>query len=269
MPHVIQNFAHRGQILEVVRRQPSERENLEVGPPGKKHQKHDRKQKARNGIGHDDRTGCPGVKSSAIFHGLADPQRDRDQIGNQCRPKPERDRHRHFLKHQIHHSDFAKVTLAKIQCQIVAHHRQKPLQRRLVKAEFLFQLRNKLRRQPLRACVFSGTTTSTGQGVLLQLPGVLPCPGKSLKHVPLALNLSNHLLHRATGHKLNKGKVDDHDPQQRRDDQQKSSKNIGAHLAVTSVHQQHAAPQLFRRHTTRNPARPARNLAKASGIHIG
>ena len=49
------------------------------------------------------------------------------------------------------------------------------------------------------------------------------------KHVTTALNTRDRLLNRATRHKLHQCKVDQHDPQQSRYDQQQPSKNICAH----------------------------------------
>ncbi len=59
----------------------------------------------------------------------------------------------------------------------------------------------------------------------------VPATGNPLERVTLALNTGNHLFNRATGHELGQGKVDHHDPDQGRDDQQQPPEDIGTHNA--------------------------------------
>mmetsp|Transcript_27561 Transcript_27561/g.51080 ORF Transcript_27561/g.51080 Transcript_27561/m.51080 type:complete len:350 (+) Transcript_27561:3582-4631(+) len=206
VPEVIQHFSDHRQVFKVIRRQSAQWEDLPIGATGKQNQKHDRKQEPRNGIAHNNCARRPSIKRRAVFHSLANAQRYGHEISNERRPKSQRYRHRHFLQHQISHTDFAEIALAKIQPHIVAHHRQEAFQRRLIKAKLFLQLLNELFGQATRAQVF----TVRAKGLLRGHIIATAC--KAGEYITLPLHFGKHLLHRPTWHKLHQREVDDHDP---------------------------------------------------------
>ncbi len=214
MPGVIRDFAKQAEVFEIVRGQPPQWEDLPVGPTCKKHQEHDGKQKRWDCIGGDDHAAGPGVKTRAIAQRLANAHGDGNHIGDQGRPEPERDRHRHFFKHQLGHINLAKIALAKVKLQVVDQHLAKTFQRRLIQAKLFFQLLNELRRQALTTSI---AVVGFDHGAATGIPTTA---GKALKHVTTALKLRDHLLHRATGNKLHQGKIYHHDAKQCWDHQQ-------------------------------------------------
>ena len=178
MPEIIRDFAQQRQLVKIFRGQTAQGKNLIVRAAGKHHQQQDRKQKARNGIGHDDQTAGKSIKAAAIAHRFANAQRDRHQIGNQGRPQPQRYGDRHLFQHQIHHADRAEITFAKIEAHIVPHHLQEPLHRRFVKAEFFFQFGYKFRWQAARADIILA---------LGLVDRIIRSAGDGFKHITLAL----------------------------------------------------------------------------------
>ncbi|MGY3294847.1 hypothetical protein ACVWWP_007914 [Bradyrhizobium sp. LM3.6] len=85
---------------------------------------------------------------------LADAERNRDQVGQQCQPDAERDRDRQLLLDQLDHADIAEVALAEIEAGEIPHHQREPLGRRLVEAELHLQLLDEIGIEALRAAIF-------------------------------------------------------------------------------------------------------------------
>src|SRR5262249_7088363 len=101
---------------------------------GEQNHQHHGEEEARYGNTDDDDTARPDIESAAVAHGLANTERDRDQVSEQRRPRTERNRHRQLLDDQVRHLAISKEAVAEVEGEIVAHHHQKALGRRLVEA---------------------------------------------------------------------------------------------------------------------------------------
>src|SRR5262245_58991469 len=94
--------------------------------------------------------------------------------------------------------------------------------RRLIEAELLLELLDKLRIETLRAAIF-GTTLAE---VLAGLPVACAAQAVALAAADArrggkicARNLGDHAFHRTTGGELNDSEADQHDPEHGRNDQ--------------------------------------------------
>src|SRR6476660_2383199 len=86
MPEVIPHFVDKRELVEIFRRQPTQRENLPERTAGKKHDQENREQKARYGVADYDDGRTPDVEARSIVDRLGDPERDRDRVGKQRHP---------------------------------------------------------------------------------------------------------------------------------------------------------------------------------------
>ena len=137
-----------GQDSEAQLSLTAQRKNRQIAPPGEQHDQQYSKQKARHRIANNDDTTGPDIKPAAIAYRFPDSKWDRDEISYQCRPQPDRDRHRQFVLDQVDDPAIAKKAVAKIEGQIVPHHQQKTIERRLVKAILFFELLDQRRAEP-------------------------------------------------------------------------------------------------------------------------
>ena len=204
MPQVIQNLADHAQLVPIVGCQPPEREDLPVRPARKQHQQQDGKQKARDRIGHNDHARGPCVEFGAVPDRLANAQRDRDQIGDDRGPQPQRDGHGQLFGHQRQHGFRPEIALPEIEAQVVPHHQEKPFHRRFVEAKLALQLLDELLGQAL------GTLVAAIAFLDLQVRLIHPAIDRG-KRVPLAFKIGKDLLHRAAGDKLCQGEIHQHD----------------------------------------------------------
>ena len=148
VPQVVAHLGQGAQVIEVVRGQPTQGKPVEVGAAGEQDDQQDGEQEAGNGVGHEDDGAAPDVEGLPVAHRLGDAQRNGDGVDQQQRPKPEGNRHRQPLQHQVHHGAILEVAVAEIEAQIVPHHQQKAFVGWLVEAELLLEAGDQFRVQP-------------------------------------------------------------------------------------------------------------------------
>jgi hypothetical protein len=131
--------------------EPARGEPLEERAAGEHHQQEHGHQEARDGIADHQHARGPGIELLAVVHGLADAEGDRDEIGDERHPDAERDGDGKLLLDELHHADVAEVALAEIEQEIVLHHQDEALVRRLVEAELLLEALDEFLVEPLGA----------------------------------------------------------------------------------------------------------------------
>jgi hypothetical protein len=201
-------------------------------------QQQHRDQKPRHSIAdHENRTG-PRIERLAIPHRLADAERDRDEIRDQRHPEAERDRDRHLFLDQLDHGHVAEVALAEIERQVILHHQQEALGRRLVEPELLFEALDEFGIQPLRAAILRGDAVTRPLAKLALIAAaerIAASAAQSLRSRNVApRQLGDHLLDRTTRRELDDDEADQHDPEHGRDDEQHAFQEIGSHCSISS-----------------------------------
>ena len=161
----------------------------------------------------------PDVERGAVAHGLGHAERDRDAVDQHQRPEAERDRHGQPLHHEVEYRAVLEVALAEFQPHVVPQHEEEPLVRRLVEPERLLHasdergdrvLRCRCRTIATTAPCWWAPTPRPWSRCRAPAPGRWPVPpGRRARTAP--------------------DEIDDHDPEQRRQDQQEAAKDIPTH----------------------------------------
>src|SRR6202158_1245309 len=138
MPEIIEDFPVPGKLRPAVRSEAPQREEVEERAAGEQDDQQDREQKSRYRKSNNDHGRGPGVEPGAVHDSLANAERDRDQIGQERHPDPERHRDRQLLLDQLQHADIAKIALAEIEPREIPYHQREAFRRRLVADELLF-----------------------------------------------------------------------------------------------------------------------------------
>src|SRR5690606_16108368 len=218
MPEVIGDLAPGAQLLPVVGGQPAQREPVEITATGEQYDQQDRQQAAGNGVADDDQRTGPDIERRAVANGLADAQGNGDQIGDQRGPQPQGDGHRHLLDDQIDDAGITEKAVAEIEGQVALDHEPKALMGRLVEAVHALDLGDDLRIQPLGAAV----AAAAGD---LRVHAAGNTAGGALE----ALEVGDHLFHRAARGGLDDQEVDQQDAEQGGNDQQQTPNDVGQH----------------------------------------
>src|SRR5690606_20762697 len=108
-------------------------------------------EEARDRVAKDEDAAGPGVERLAVLHRLADAERDRDEVGQQRHPYPERYGDGQLLLDEIEDTDVAEVALAEVERQVIPHHHVEALVGGLVEAKLLFEGFDESGVEPLRA----------------------------------------------------------------------------------------------------------------------
>ena len=230
MPEIIEDFLPPGELRPIVGGQPAQREQIEERAAREQDDEQDREQEARDRIADDDDAGGPGVETRAVHHGLADAERDRDQIGQQRHPDAERHRDRQLLLDQLQHADVAEIALAEIEAGVIPQHQEKALMRRLVEAELLFQALDEFGIEPLRAAIFRGRGVEPLSALRLSARAEIAArrAGNARGRAGVgAGQLRDHALDRPARRELHHDERNQHDPEQGRDHEQDAADDIG------------------------------------------
>src|SRR6202011_2465310 len=115
MPEIVDDLPVPRELRPAVRGQAAQREYVEERTAGEQDDQQDREQKAGNRKSDDDHRRGPGIEPRSIDYALSDPERDRDQIGQERHPDAQRHRNRQLLLDQLQHADVAEITLAEIE----------------------------------------------------------------------------------------------------------------------------------------------------------
>ena len=233
MPEIIQHLAHQRQLREIVGEEPARGKDLPEGSAREQdHQQH-RKEEAGNGVAHDHHARGPDVKARAVLHRLLNAQRNRDGVGEQRHPQPQRDRHWQLLLDEAQHGGVAEIAAAEVEGGVVLHHQEEAFGGGLVEAELLFQLLDEFRIKPLRAAIarIGGLRLQAGAHVI---GARADAPGGALVE---PLQLREHALHWPARRKLHDDEGDQQDPQDRGDHQQKTSRDVSSHVS-SALHAQ-------------------------------
>ena len=200
----------------------------------------------------------------AVLHRLADAERDRDQIGQQRHPDPERHRDRQLLLDQLQHADVAEIALAEIEAREIPQHQREAFRRRLVEAELLFQALDEIGIEPLRAAVFrpDGIAGRAGLAARAEIAAGRARNPRGAAGVGAA-ELRDHALHRPARRELHHHERHEQDPEQGRDHQQNAAGDVGAHELLRLLELSRPWP----RPTTRSPG--ARRLAHSAAACSG
>ena len=162
------------------------------------------------------------------------PSGTRDQVGQQRHPQPERDRDRQLFLDQLQHRHLAIETLAEIEAGVVPEHQEKALVRRLVEAELLLQLLMNSWSRPWAPRYFEVSLPPPGcvaGRVRLRGDAIAgaAADARAGGHL-VAGDLRQHALDRSARRELDDAEVDQHDPEQGRDDEQQAFDQVGGHL---------------------------------------
>ncbi len=185
---------------------------------------------------------------------------------------PERDRDRQLLLDELEDGDVAEVALAEIERQIVLHHQEEALVRRLVEAELLLEALDELGVEALGAAVFRGHGIG---GALAELgPRGLAAHAVAAAAADLladralgAGELGDDLLDGAARRELHDREADQHDADHRRHDEECALQEICGHRSVPlpympfslasfaeSYHQVSSAPRSYLGFTSGQPS---------------
>ena len=183
-----------------------------------------------NRVADDDDPAGPDVEALAVAHRLGDTERDRDQVGQQRGPEPERDRDRQLVEDQINHAVVPEEAGAEVEAHVLAHHVEEALKRRLVEAVFLLQPLDQFGVEAARAAVLAriGALRDVELALRPHLAGAGAGDARRGAHCR-AGELRDRLLHRPARRDLDDREVDHHDREQRRDDQQQAADDVGKH----------------------------------------
>src|SRR5579885_2392213 len=154
MPDVIGDLAPERKLGPVLGCEPAQRKNLPKRAAAEEDDEQDGKKEAWNRIARDDNGRGPDVEPRAVAHRLFDPKRDRDEVGEQRHPEPERDRHRQLLFDELQDGYIAEIRSPKIKPCVILKHQSEALIGGLVEAELLFEFSDELGVEPLGAPVF-------------------------------------------------------------------------------------------------------------------
>ena len=231
VPEIVGDLQIPGQLRPILRDEPAQREDLEERPAGEQHDHEHGEQKSRDGVSDDDHRAGRHVEAGAVAHRLADAERNRDGVGEQRHPQPERDRHRQFLADEVEHAGVAEIALAEIEAEIVPQQQAEALIGGLVEAELLLQHGDEFGVEPLRAAIFRRRRHIAGNAALAGLPGEISTAAAESRRGPRirAGELGDQLLHRAAGRELHHDEGQEHDAEHGRHDQRDAAKNIGCH----------------------------------------
>ena len=86
MPEVVTNLLPGTHLIEVVGGQATQWKPVEITAAGKYHDQQYGEQKARDGVAHNDQRAGPDIKGRAMPDGLADTQRNGNEVGDQRSP---------------------------------------------------------------------------------------------------------------------------------------------------------------------------------------
>src|SRR3546814_6014157 len=167
LPEIVEDDHRPGQLPPIVRDDAAQGKPVEIASAGEQHDQQDREQEARYGVGEDHDAAGPDIEARAVAHRLDDAERNRDEIDDQSAPDAERDRDRHLVDDQIDDLPVAEEAASEVQRQIVLHHQQEALVRRLVEAELPLQLLDEGRIESL------GTAIGAARGLAALTQGRL------------------------------------------------------------------------------------------------
>ena len=200
VPQIILDFARPRQRVKIIADQTALREPRKKAASAKQHQQHQTQHKRRYGITDQHHHPRYRIKTAAVAHRLGNAQRDTNQISQEKRPQAQAHRHRHFLFDQLEHGFMMEKTLAQIKTGKPPHHIRKPRQRRLVETVQRIQ-----RRQIFRTDAVAVFHDIARRRI------------RRLAADRTMRQLLHHLLHRPARHKLDNGKSNRQNPQQRGD----------------------------------------------------
>ena len=230
VPEIVLDLAEQRELPKIVGDKSTQREPVHVAAAREEHDQQNREDEVRNRVADNDDPAGPDVEALAIAHRLGDTQGNRDQVGQQRGPEPERDRDRQLVEDKIDHAVVAEEAGAEVEPHVLAHHVQEALQRRLVEAVLLLQPLDQLGVEAAGAAVLAGVGAL--RDVELALGSHLAGPGAGNARrgaYRAAGKLRDRLLHRPAGRDLDDREVDHHDRKQRRDDQQQAADDVGEH----------------------------------------
>ena len=213
VPEIILNFGRPAQALPIIAHQAALRKPGKKAAATKQHQQHEAEHKRRNGVAQQNQHAGGGIKTRAVAHGFDNAQRNADKISKEKSPQPQAHRHRHFFFHQLKHGLVVEKALAQIEAGKAGNHVAETLQRRLVKAVERIERGHIVGAQMAAAAHQRARGRSSGFAA----------------HAALG-ELLHHLLHRPAGHKLDNGKRNRQNAQQRGNQQQQSLENIAPHV---------------------------------------
>jgi hypothetical protein len=208
------------------------REPLGEGAAGEEDHEQQREEEAGDGVADDDGAAGPDVERRAVARRLGDAERDGDEIDEQRRPEPERDRHRQLLEQEAEDRTVPVEAGPEVEDRVVPHHDQEPLPGRLVEPELPLQLPDQVgidaprgarvrrlaaRRHPAaRARLADAGAAHARRG----LGGVAAKP-------------RDHEIDRAARRRLHDDEVGEHDADQRRDHEQQAAREVADHSVRT------------------------------------
>ena len=230
MPEIVLDLAEQRELPKIVGDKSTQREPVHVAAAREQHDQQDREDEVRNRVADDDDAAGPDVEALAVAHRLGDTERDRDQVGQQRGPEPERDRDRQLVEDQIDHAVVSEEARPEIEAHVLAHHVEEALKRRLVEAVLLLQPLDQLGVESAGAAVLAGVGALRDVELALRphLAGARAGNARRGAH-RAAGELRDRLLHRPAGRDLDDREVDHHDREQRRDDQQQAADDVGEH----------------------------------------
>ena len=230
VPEIVLDLAEQRELPEVAGDNSAQREPVEVAAAGEEHDQEDREDEIGDRVADDDDAAGPDVEALAVAHRLGDAERDRDQVGQQRGPEPERDRDRQLVEDQIDHAVVAEEAGAEVEAHILAHHVEEALQRWLVEAVFLLQPLDQGGVETAGAAVLAGggALGDIELGPLADLAGACARDPRRGAHRRPG-ELRDRLLDRAARRDLDDREIDHHDREQRRDDQQQAANDVGEH----------------------------------------
>ena len=209
VPEVVHHLAAPAELLPVGRGQAAQGKPLQL--PAKHHQQSHAQNKARNGITDQHQQAGEGVKSRAGANRLGNAQRHGYQVTEKKRPQAQTDGHGQLFLNQAPDVLGVEKALTQIELGKLFEHHPEPLDRWFVKAVEGFDFGNAGGVHALSAAVTASRCRSA-------LPACVA-----------PLQLRDHLLHRATGHKLDHHKGHQQNPEQGRNHQQQAFENVGQH----------------------------------------
>ena len=219
------------QIVPVVGDQAAQREPVKKAAAGEQHDQKDGEQEARDGVADDHDRAGPDIEARAVANGLANPERDRDQVGEQRGPEADRDRNRHLFHDQVDHALIAEVAGAEVELQILLQHLEEALVGGLVEAVQTLDLLDEFGIEALGAAVAGALAAARrSPATALHLAAAGPADARGRLDRP-ALDLRDQLLDRPARRRLHDHEVDHHDPEQGRDHQQHAADDIGEHAS--------------------------------------
>ena len=145
----VKNFPEKREILEVIARKPTERENVQVRTARQEDDEQNAKRITRHHVTRENKATRKRIKLAAVMHSLPESKRNADKVAQEKRRHAKEQRNRETAYNHVPDRESVRVAFPEVQVQHVPKPREVAFPRGLVKTKVCLDLRNLVRRKRL------------------------------------------------------------------------------------------------------------------------